>query len=112
MGGWGFEEVESGGIKEIRVEVFFDVGASREVGFARGLEACDPSPREGVRGGVKVEEVILKEFGSELPRKLFDMDPVGGKPHASVVVEISSGGEFLGEVVHDGDGAAALLYRY
>ena len=40
-------------------------------------------------------------MGSQLPGQALDMNPPAGKPHSGVIVKVSRGGEFVGEVIHD-----------
>lgn len=98
------------GIESLRMVlrvVFGDVVGACEVSFSGCVQAGDPAPRECVAGGIGIEQVIEKKLCTLGPGELEVMNPVGGPPHAGVVVEVAGVAELAREVVHDGASCGA-----
>ena len=49
------------------------------MGLSNSLQPGEPSPRQGVAGGISVQQMPEEEVRSELPRQAFNMNPKAGQ---------------------------------
>ena len=73
-----------------------DVLGSSEIGLVPRLQARDPAPGQGVRGGVAVQEMAQKKISPQLPGQLKGENPNAGEPQSRVIVKVSGLDELLG----------------
>lgn len=98
---------------EVRVDAKAVVGIGAnvvgacEVAFAASVKTGDPTPAEGVGGGVAIEQVTQKPVGSELPREFQAVYPDTGIPHACVIVQLVGFGELFRPCVETVDAGLA-----